>query len=333
VSQGWHRDRPNPLDREIVVSLQQRGDAAREAQRLGGARARPEPHVVAHDRGSRGRGLQREHEATDVLEHLRRGGNLTSEGTHREQLLGVGDRVDRRDRIGVGLHDDLHELGVGRVAEGDLQHEAVELRLRQRIGAAQLNRVLGREHAEWARQRIRLTRSRHRVLLHRLEQSALGPRGGAIDLVREQQVAEHRPALKLRTQPARGILAEDRRAGDVGGQEVGRELDAAMRQVQGRCEGARHRGLADAGDALEQRVAAGNQAQQHAPHRLALTHYRPGDLRLDREGGLAKGAGVGPLRDALRGARRERAQGARHAVAGVCCRLRGHEARRRPSSA
>ena len=41
MTQRGHRDVLNVLDREVVASVEQRGDAAREAERLGAARAGP----------------------------------------------------------------------------------------------------------------------------------------------------------------------------------------------------------------------------------------------------------------------------------------------------
>src|SRR3546814_6113887 len=76
------------------------------------------------------------------------------------------------------------------VCSSDL--EAVELSLRQRIGAFLLQRVLRRQHMEGRRQHVRLARHRDAALLHRLQQSRLGARAGAVDLVGHQELAEHR---------------------------------------------------------------------------------------------------------------------------------------------
>jgi hypothetical protein len=65
---------------------------------------------------------------------------------------------------------------------------------------------------------------RHLPLLHRLQQGGLGLGRGPVDLVGQQQVGEHRPRAEVEGAAA---LVKDRGAGDVGGHEVGRELDAA----------------------------------------------------------------------------------------------------------
>jgi hypothetical protein len=54
-----------------------------------------------------------------------------------------------------------------------------------------------------------------------------------------------------------GLGVEHRDAGDVGGQQVARELDALVGQAERMGEGVRERGLADARDVLDEQVPAG----------------------------------------------------------------------------
>ncbi len=118
-------------------------------------------------------------------------------------------------------------------SRADAQEEAVELRLGQRVGALVLDRVLGREHEKRPLERARPPLDRHLALLHRLEQRRLRLRRSAVDLVGEQQVGEDRAGAELELG---GALVEHRRAGHVGGHQVGRELDAreAERRRPGR---------------------------------------------------------------------------------------------------
>ena len=67
--------------------------------------------------------------------------------------------------------------------------------------------------------------------LHGLEQRALHLGGGAVDLVGQDDAVEHRALLD---RELAGLAPVDRGAGDVGGQQVGRELDALEAGVQGR---------------------------------------------------------------------------------------------------
>ena len=78
------------------------------------------------------------------------------------------------------------------------------------------------------------------------------------------------------------VLHDDVGADHVGGHQVGRELDAVELQVQRLGERADERGLAEARHAFEQRVAADEQAREHAVDDLLVADDRLADLRLDR---------------------------------------------------
>ena len=106
-------------------------------------------------------------------------------------------------------------------------------------------------------------------LLHRLEQRRLHLGGRAVDLVGEQQVGEHRP---LAGDELAGALLVDHRAGEVGRQQVRRELDARELQVEHLTEGVHRERLGEARDALDEHVAAAQQRDHHAVEHRALPH-------------------------------------------------------------
>ena len=150
-----------------------------------------------------------------------------AEGEHRRAPRGADDRRDVRTRLGstrtrrtpsrrpartrasatsrdavagrqVGLEaaehpvqDPLLDSLVG-ITHQHLDHEAVELRLGQRVGALELDRVLRREDGEALGQRVRRAVHGHAALLHRLEQRRLGLGRRAVDLVAQHQVGEDR---------------------------------------------------------------------------------------------------------------------------------------------
>ena len=116
---------------------------------------------------------------------------------------------------------------------------------------------------------------RHLPLLHRLEQRGLRLRRSAVDLVGEQEVGEDRPGPELEVAVA---LVPDRRAGDVGGEQVRRELDAAEAEPARLGERARGQRLREPGHVLEQDVAVGEQAEQDELELLALADDRALDL-------------------------------------------------------
>ena len=73
----------------------------------------------------------------------------------------------------------------------------------------------------------------------------------------------------------------DHAAHDIGGHQVGRELDAGIFQVQGPREGAQKGGFAQARNAFEQHVAAGQQADQDAFDDVVLSDNDFGDFAAD----------------------------------------------------
>ena len=73
----------------------------------------------------------------------------------------------------------------------------------------------------------------------------------------------------------------DHAADDVGGHQIGRELDAGVAQAQGAREGAQQRGLAEAGDAFQQHVAGREQADQNAIDDALLADDDFGDFVAD----------------------------------------------------
>ena len=202
-----------------------------------------------------------------------------------DQLARVEARLERRDHVAPldALEQRALGLAVG-IAELDAHLEAVELRLGQREGADLVRRVLRRDDEERLGQPARLAFGGDLVLLHRLEQRRLRLRRRAVHLVGEDQLREDRAGMEL--ERAR-LAVVDRHAEDVGGQHVARELDAVEPQAERAREHVREGGLADAGQVLDQQVAAREQARE-----------RHADLAL-----LAEDDPAGLLDDALEGRR------------------------------
>ena len=119
------------------------------------------------------------------------------------------------------------------VAHVHQEHEAVELRLGQRVGALLLDGVLGGEDQERQVQRVGLAAGGDPVLLHRLEQRRLRLGRRAVHLVGEDDVGEQRPPDEAELAvPGGPVLLEDVGAGDVRGHQVRGELDAVEGEVQ-----------------------------------------------------------------------------------------------------
>ena len=120
-----------------------------------------------------------------------------------------------------------------------------------------------------------LAADRDLALGHHLEQRGLHLGGGAVDLVGEQEVAHHRAELDVELLLT---LPVDPGADDVGGHQVGGELDAGERAADDLGEGLHRERLGHAGNALEQHVSLCEQPDEHPLHQHVLAHDDPLDL-------------------------------------------------------
>ena len=109
---------------------------------------------------------------------------------------------------------------------------------------------------------------RHLPLLHRLEQRGLCAWRGAVDLVDQQDVGEDRPLHE-----AQRVALEDRRAGDVDRQQIGRALHARRLEAERLSDSSGQQRLASAGYVLQQHVPVGKEGQGRQPQWLLCPDY------------------------------------------------------------
>jgi hypothetical protein len=143
--------------------------------------------------------------------------------------------------------EDLLLVGEGRIAQTKAHQKAIELRLGQGEGALVLDGVLGGEHEERAGQQARLAFDRNLVFAHALQQGGLGTGRGAVNLIRQQHVAEGRAGAEVKLLR---LLIEDGHADHVVGQQIWGELDALEATANGPRQGLGEHRLADAGHVL-----------------------------------------------------------------------------------
>ncbi len=167
------------------------------------------------------------------------------------------------------LRHDRDLVVLAEVVDDDVEHEAIELRLGQRIRAFELDRVLRGQHEERLVERIGAAGGGDVILLHRLEQRRLRLRRRAVDLVRQDDLREDRPLHE--PQPAAAlVLVEDLGAGDVGRHQVRRELDALEVEVEDVGERLDEQRLGEARHAGDEAVAAGEERDEHLLDDLVL---------------------------------------------------------------
>ncbi len=192
-------------------------------------------------------------------------------------LLGREHGLDLLQGRGAGALQDLLLVVPIRVADPDLEQEAIQLGLGERMGPLILQGILRGQDHEGTRQTVRVVVQRDLVLVHRLEEARLGLGRGPVDLVREDDVAEERARLE---DELPGLPVVDGDAEDVGRQQVRCELDALEADPEGLGQSVRQRRLAHPGHVLDQEVPPGQQPDHRQPHHLGLAHEGPGDVEL-----------------------------------------------------
>ena len=182
-------------------------------------------------------------------------------------------------------------LAVG-IAHQQLEEEAVQLGLGQRIGPFLLDGVLRGHDEERQGELVALAGDGDGGLLHRFQHGRLGLGRGPVDFVGQTDLREDRPPLELEEPLAVGRLHDHVGAEDVGGHQVGRELDAVEVEVERLGQGADQQGLAQARHAFQQAMPADEQAGQDAVDDVVVADDDPADLLVDR--GVAVDELAGP---------------------------------------
>ena len=219
-------------------------------------------------------------EVEDRIDGFLADGNAADQGLRGDQFVG-GEHRAGAILPGAGGGEQHGPLGLAiGVADVDLEQEAIELGFRKGVGAFLLERVLGREHVERAGQGVFDAADGDLTLLHGLQKGGLGARAGAVDLVGHQELAEHRAGHEAEAAAAGAVIVEDFGAGDVGGHQVGGELHPGGMQAEDGAECVDQQGLAEAGHADEQAVAAREDGDEHLLDHVGLAEDDAGDLGL-----------------------------------------------------
>ena len=256
---------------QMEAAAHQREHAAAFHQRLRAARRTAVADVLVGDSVShRGPGLRGHHQVDGVILHVRRNQHLLRYRTQFGNLLAVHDRPQIDFFLLHGALDDAAQIVARRIGDQNLHQEAVELRFRQRIGAFHFDGILRGHHQERRFQLMGGGAAGDGALLHGFEQRGLRFGRGAIDFVGQHQVRENRSGLEAQRLVPAVVGFDDHAADDVGGHQVGRELDARILEVQDARQRAQQGGLAQARNAFEQHVSAGEQADQNAVDDVVL---------------------------------------------------------------
>src|SRR5690606_4268838 len=301
VPQHVRGDVLDVLGRHVVAAREPGPGAGRAVDAHARPRARAVENLPGERRVDRPGIAGRDDDVDDVLLELV--GEIQIEyGTARFHHRALGQKLLRAERVALaGLrllavqHQDAALVLDRGVTDFHVQQETVELRFRQRVRALLLDRVLGGHHHEQARQRVALLAHRDLPLLHRLEQRRLHLRRRAVDLVGEDQVVEQRTLAELEAAVLRPV---DLGAGEVGRQQVRRELEAveiALDAFRQHLDGA---GLGEARLTLDQQVPVAQERDQHAVDQMRLSDDQAAGVRFQPLELLCKGHRALRIREA-----------------------------------
>ena len=152
-------------------------------------------------------------------------------------------------------------------------------------GPGRVEGVLGGDDHEGTGQGMGGAVGRDLALLHGLEESGLGLGGGPVELVGQEDVGEDGAGAE--GQDA-GVTVEDDGPGDVGREEVGRQLDPAEAETEGTGQGLGQGGLAHAGVVLDQEMALGEEAAEGKADGEVLAQVGGADVGHHRLEGLGQ---------------------------------------------
>ena len=108
------------------------------------------------------------------------------------------------------------------ITQAQPDHKPVHLAVRQGLGAGGAGGVLGGNDDKWLGNGMADAVHRYLAFFHGLQQGGLGPGSGPVQLVRQEQITQHRTGL---IDHAACGLVQNGVAGHIGGQHVRGKLD------------------------------------------------------------------------------------------------------------
>ena len=191
-------------------------------------------------------------------------------------LLGSDDGLQLvQHGLGRGAGEHLQLLLPGHIAQRQPHEKTVHLGIWQREGAKGFQRILGGQHHKGLSQAAGHAVHGNLPFLHGFQQGRLGTGRGTVDLVRQHKVGEERagPELELT-----GLLVVEIDAGQIGGQQVGRELHPFEVPAHRARKCTQEHGFAGAGLIFQQYMASAEEADQNFLGSILLAHNDAGTV-------------------------------------------------------
>jgi hypothetical protein len=164
---------------------------------------------------------------------------------------------------------DSSASGASAVRSSSSAFPASKLRLRQWIGALELDGVLGGEDGEVGRQRIADSVDGGLALFHGLQQRGLGARRHAVDLIHQQQFGKERAMMHSEIGE---FGVKDVGADDVCRHQVGVALHAPESHVEHAGHALHGQGFGNSGHAFDERVSSAKDGCKGLRDQLRLAH-------------------------------------------------------------
>jgi hypothetical protein len=213
------------------------------------------------------------HQASGVLLDQRVDVNVLHCLLERQDLLGVAHLLQILHRVDVLLAVHDHHLVFSRgIAQVNAHEEAVQLGLGQREGALVLDGVLGGQDHERMRHGARRAVHGHLPFLHRLQQGGLRLGRRPVDFVGQKDLGHDRPRSIFEV--AR-LLVVHGDTGDVGGEQIGGELDAPKDAARRTGDAAGQHGLSHTWHVLDEDMAPAHEGCHRQLYLAALADDDP----------------------------------------------------------
>ena len=162
-----------------------------------------------------------------------------------------------------GFTGDAFFFRSGRVIDVDEEHEAVELCFGKRVGSFLLDGVLRRKNEEGGIELVGSAKHGDVAFLHGLKHGRLGLGGRTVDFVGEDDVRKDGAFYEFELAfSAVAVVLNDVGSGDVGGHQVGCELNAVEVEMEGLGNAGNEKGFSEAGNTHEESVSAGEETDR-----------------------------------------------------------------------
>ena len=183
---------------------------------------------------------------------------------------------DVRDLL-LGFFDteyDAYFVFISRIADGNLDHETVNLCFRQFVSAQLIDGVLRRKDHERPFHLISIRVDGDLLFFHDLQHSGLGLGGSTVDLIRQDDVTHRRAVTELEFA---GFLIVNRETGNIGRHDVRSELDPFESAIDGLRQSGDQTGFTGTGHVFDKNVPFRDHRQDDDLNDIAFTD----DDRLD----------------------------------------------------